>query len=169
MKKTGALRPRMPYKTSFFEEFIRSEPKIARWRRRNGKREQARANRKKGAKMERMGAKSEPKRSQRVRKGSQRVPKGRPKGAKGSQKGAKERPKWIQKSPWAPGSILGAKSGCRDIFLGAIFGPFSMKNRRRPPDDFNTATFESPGAAQRRQKNEKWCPKRCPKIEVENG
>ena len=52
---------------------------------------------------------------------------------------------------------------------GAIFGPFSMKNRRRPPDDFNTATFESPGAAQRRQKNEKWCPKRYPKIEVENG
>ena len=78
----------------------------------------------KGAKMEPMGAKSEPKRSQRVRKGSQRVPKGNPKGAKGSQKGAKERPKWIQKSPWAPGSILGAKMVLAWDRFWVNLGPF---------------------------------------------
>ena len=53
-------------------------------------------------------------------KGAQK-PKGCQKGAKGCQKGAAGRPKWIQKSPWAPRSILEAKSGCRQRVFGSHF------------------------------------------------
>ena len=100
MKKTGALRPRMPYKTIFFEEFIRSEPKIAKWRRRNGKREQAGAKRKpKTRKRERKEAKREPTWSQREPNVNQKGAKGCEKGAKGCQKGTQREQKGAKREP----------------------------------------------------------------------
>ena len=100
MKKTGALRPRMPYKTCFFEDFIRSEPKIARWRRRNGKREQARAKRKpKRRKRERKEAKREPKWREWKPKVNQKGAKGCEKGAKGCQKGGQREQKGAKREP----------------------------------------------------------------------
>ena len=115
----------------------------------------------KGAKMEPMGAKSEPKRNQRLRKGSQRVPKGNPKGAKGSQKGAKERPKWIQKSPWAPGSILGAKKVKFVDRFGVKNGSFfDQKSKKRHPKKHQKINAEkvSKNDAKRWPK---WCKNGC--------
>ena len=45
-------------------------------------------------------------------------------GATGCQKRAKRRPKCIQKSPWAPRSILGAKKGDRIRCFGSHLGLF---------------------------------------------
>ena len=90
----------MPYKTIFFEDFIRSEPKIARWRRRNGKREQARAKRKpKTRKRERKEAKREPKWREWEPKVNQKGVKGCEKGAKGGQKGGQREQKGAKREP----------------------------------------------------------------------
>ena len=68
--KTGALRPRMPYRMSFLEEFVCSEPKISKWRRRGSKREQT------GTKRKPKAPKREPKERKRKPKWSQKEPKG---------------------------------------------------------------------------------------------
>ena len=76
------------------------------------------------------GSPKKEKENQNEAKGNQKgakKPKGCQKGAKGCQKGAAGRPKWIQKSPWAPRSILEAKSGCRQRSFGSNFGQFSTK------------------------------------------
>ena len=45
-------------------------------------------------------------------------------GGTGCQKGAKRRPKCIQKSPWAPRSILGTGKGVRGVNFWILFGTF---------------------------------------------
>ena len=95
--KTGALRPRMPYRMSFLEEFVCSEPKISKWRRRDSKREQTGTKRKpKAPKREFKEGKRKPKWSQREPKGcqkTQRVPKGSQRMPKGSGRATKMDPK----------------------------------------------------------------------------
>ena len=48
-------------------------------------------------------------------------------GATGCQKGAKRRPKCIQKSPWAPRSILGTGKGVRGVNFWILFGTFLIQ------------------------------------------
>ena len=83
------------------------------------------------------GAKSVAKRSQRSKKVStwsqktaksnQKKPKWSEKLLKLSHKGAKRRPKCIQKSPWAPRSILGTGKGVRGVNFWILFGAFLVQ------------------------------------------
>ena len=100
------------------------------------KREQKGAKgRRKGTKGRPNGAKTEPRSAKSSQKGAKKDPrgaKGSQKGAKGRQKGTKGGPKGIQKSAWAPGSILGAKrGGTTQSFWEPFWDNFPPKSRSK--------------------------------------